>query len=234
MVAVIVIEVHTAATLMTNAADHVRTGEAAHELQATRLTAASACWIVLAKHTFSESGFTLAEVLVASALLAISLVALAELFAVAAQSNATARAGTFTTILATQKIEQLRGLMWGFDSLGLPISDTTTDTAVSPEAPAGGTGLAPSPSNALRDNTNGYVDYLDVNGVQLGGGTVAPAGTAYIRRWTIEPLPADPNNTLVIQVLVTRRRNRGVADLGSVARMPEEARLVTVKTRKPQ
>jgi len=36
-------------------------------------------------------------------------------------------------------------------------------------------------------------------------------------------------------VLVTRRRNRGVADLGSpLARMPEEARLVTVKTRKPQ
>jgi type II secretory pathway pseudopilin PulG len=182
----------------------------------------------------SESGFSLVETLVASAMLAVSLVALAELFAVAAKSNATARAGTFTTILATQKIEQLRGLTWGFDSLGLPVSDTTTDTAVSPEAPSGGTGLAPSPSNALQGNTNGYVDYLDVNGVQLGGGTVAPAGTAYIRRWTIEPLPANPTNTLIIQVLVTRRRNRGAADAGSVARMPDEARLVTVRTRKPQ
>ena len=45
---------------------------------------------------------------------------------------------------------------------------------------------------------------------------------------------ADPeNNTLIIQVLVTPRRIRGTpADTGAVARLPEEARIVTVKTRK--
>ena len=182
----------------------------------------------------AESGFSLVETLVATALLATALVALAELFGVAAKANSTARNNTFATVLAEQKIEQLRSLTWGFDALGLPISDTTTDTSVSPELATGGTGLAPSPSNTLQNGTNGYVDYVNGNGVQLGGGTVAPAGTAYIRRWMIEPLPTNPNNTLIIQVLVTRRQDRGVANQGSVARMPDEARLITVKTRKTQ
>jgi type II secretory pathway pseudopilin PulG len=186
------------------------------------------------KSSRSQAGFSLVETLVATAMLAVSLVALAELFGIAAKSNATARNSSFATTLAQQKLEQLRGLTWGFDTLGLPISDTTTDTSVSPEAAAGGTGLAPSPSNTLQASTNGYVDYLDNNGGQLGGGTVAPPGTAYIRRWLIEPLPTNPNNTLIIQVLVTRRQDRGTADAGAVARLPDEARLVTVKTRKTQ
>lgn len=182
----------------------------------------------------AQSGFSLIEAVVAAGLLAAALVSLASLFAIAAGSDATARAGSLATMLAGQKSEQLRALTWGFDTLGLPISDTTTDTSVSPELAGGGTGLAPSPSNTLQASADGYVDYLDRNGVQLGGGTVAPSGTAYIRRWFIEPLPTDPNNTLIIQVLVTRRQDRGTADAGSVARLPEEARLVTVKTRKTQ
>lgn len=182
----------------------------------------------------AESGFSLAEVLVATLLLAMALTSLAELFAVSVKNNAVARNGTFTSVLAAQKMEQLRALTWGFDILGLPISDTATDTAVSPQAPAGGKGLSPSPSNTLQANTDGYVDYVDGQGIILGGGTVIPNNTAYIRRWLIEPLPTNPNNTLIIQVLVTRNRNRGIGDAGSVARAPEEARLITVKTRKAQ
>lgn len=182
----------------------------------------------------AESGFTLVETLVATTMLAVALTALAELFVISVKNNAVAKNGTFTSVLASQKMEQLRGLTFGFDVLGLPITDTTTDTAVSPEAPTGGTGLAPSPSNTLREGTDGYVDYVDRNGLTLGGGTVVPDNTAYIRRWFVEPLPTNPNNTLIIQVLVTRSRNRGVADAGSVARAPEEARLITVKTRKAQ
>ena len=48
----------------------------------------------------------------------------------------------------------------------------------------------------------------------------------------IEPLPTNPNNTIVLQVLVTRHRNRGTADSGSVIRLPDEARIITAKTRK--
>jgi len=192
--------------------------------------------MALAKYKFSnsQSGFTLVETLVATTMLAVALTALAELFVISVRNNAVAKNGTFTSVLASQKMEQLRGLTYGFDVLGLPITDTTTDTGVSPEAPTGGTGLAPSPSNTLQQSTDGYVDYVDANGITLGGGTVVPTNTAYIRRWFVEPLPTNPNNTLIIQVLVTRSRNRGAADVGSVARAPEEARLITVKTRKAQ
>jgi prepilin-type N-terminal cleavage/methylation domain-containing protein len=195
--------------------------------------------MALAKYKFSnggtqDSGFSLVEVMVATTILAVALTSLAQLFAVATRSNNIARNGTFTQILAEQKMEQLRGLSWGFDVLGLPVSDTTTDTSVVPQVAVGGKGLEPSPSNTLQTNTNGYVDYLDPNGNALGGGTVIPNNTAYIRRWFVEPLPTNPNNTLILQVLVTRRVNRGTADAGSVQRLPEEARLVTVKTRKAQ
>ena len=193
--------------------------------------------MALAKYKFSnggkhDAGFSLVEVMVATTILAVALTALAQLFAIATKSNNVARNGTFTQILAEQKMEQLRGLTWGFDVLGLPVSDTTTDTSVVPQLATGGTGLEPAPNNTLQTNTDGYVDYLDPQGNSLGGGTVVPTNTAYIRRWFVEPLPTNPNNTLILQVLVTRRVNRGTADAGSVQRLPEEARLVTVKTRK--
>src|SRR3954469_17779149 len=138
--------------------------------------------MALAKSRFNnDAGFSLVEVLIATTLLASSLVALAQLFAISVKNNAVAKNGTFTQILAAQKMEQLRGLTWGFDPLGLPVSDTTTDTSVTPEATTGGTGLAPSPNNTLQTGTAGYVDYLDANGTSLGGGTIVPDNTSYIR-----------------------------------------------------
>jgi prepilin-type N-terminal cleavage/methylation domain-containing protein len=191
--------------------------------------------MALAKYrSNNEAGFTLVETLVATGILAIALTSLAQMFAISVQNNLVARNASFASILAVQKMEQLRGLTYGFDTLGLPITDSVTDTSVTPEAATGGTGLAPSPSNTLRASTNGYVDYVDQNGTSLGGGTVVPNSTAFIRRWMVEPLPTNPNNTIIIQVLVTRSRDRGIGNTGSVARGPEEARLVTVKTRKAQ
>jgi prepilin-type N-terminal cleavage/methylation domain-containing protein len=185
------------------------------------------------------SGFSLVEVIVATLVLSVGLMAVAQLFAVSTKANTSARANTFTVILAEQKMEQLRSLTWGFDTLNLPISDFTTDTtnvgALAGCATSGsgaGTGLSPSPAGTLTQNTDGWVDYLDPNGCELGGGGTAPDGTTYIRRWSVEPLPTNPNNTLVLQVLVTKRTNRGDADAGNVARLPEEARIMSVKTRK--
>ena len=181
----------------------------------------------------SESGFSLVEVIVATGILAVSLISLAQLFAVATQANSAARAGTFSAVLAQQKVEQLRGLTWGFDTLGLPLSDTTTNTTVYPETSTAGTGLSPSPTSTLASNTNGYVDYLDAAGNLLGGGATMPSGTVYIRRWSVEPLPTNPNNTLILQVLVTRIKNRQTATGDTaVRRMPDEARVIAVKTRK--
>jgi len=183
----------------------------------------------------SEAGFTLIEVCVATGILVAAVVALAQMFAISIQTNTSSRKTTYAAVLAEQKIEELRALTWGFDMQGLPISDTTTNTSVNPEQPIGGVGLTPSPADALQDNVQGYVDYIDQAGTKLSSPDgQPPGGTSYIRRWSIEPLPTNPNNTLVIQVLVTRWRTRGAADQGKVQRLQEEARVITVKTRKAQ
>jgi hypothetical protein len=173
--------------------------------------------------------------MVATTILAGALVMLAQLFGLSTRSTLAARTTTYAAVLAEQKVEELRALTWGFDSAGLPLSDTTTNTAITPETPNGGRGLDPSAQSALQEDTAGYVDFIDQFGKKVGnGGSDTPEGAVYTRRWSITPLPTNPNNTLIIQVLVFRSRNRGQADLGDVARLPEEARLVTVKTRKAQ
>ena len=191
--------------------------------------------MVLAKsRSFSSgAGFSLVETIIAMGIMATALVTLAQLFGLSTRSNVGSRNTTYAAVLAEQKMEELRALTWGFDSSGLPLSDMTTNTAVSPETPNGGKGLDPSPLSALQENTDGYVDYVDNYGNKVGtGGTAPPEQAVYTRRWSITPLPTNPNNTLIIQVLVTPHRNRGQADQGTVARRQNEARLVTVKTRK--
>jgi len=184
-----------------------------------------------------ERGFSLLEVLTATTILTVALAALAQLFAISTRANANAKTTGYAAVLAEQKMEQLRSLSFGFDTLGLPVTDTTTKVNVAPGASdelIGGKGLTPSPSRALAINSDGYCDFVDRAGNTLVAvGTTPPNGTVYIRRWSIEPLPTNPNNTLVIQVLVTRLRDRGGADAtADVRRLPDEARIISVKTRK--
>ena len=182
-----------------------------------------------------QSGFSLLEVMIATSLLTVAISSLAQLFVVSARANTSARATTYASVLAQQKMEQLRGLTWGFDSLGLPLTDTTTDVSVVPEKAAPGRGLSPSSTGGgagtLGVNTDGYCDFLDDSGRWLAGGTSAPPGTVYLRRWSVDPLPANPNNTVVLQVFVTRNRDRAATATG-IVRAPDEARLVSAKTRK--
>ena len=183
----------------------------------------------------SSRGFSLVEVLVAMGILTTVSLGVAQLFAVSTRANLMAKGQTSTTILAEQKLEQLRGLTWGDDSSGqgLPVSDTSTNLAVFPPT-AGGSGLNPSPSDTLDQNRTGYVDFLDAHGAYVGTGSTVPAGASYIRRWSIEPLPTNPNNTLVLQVLVTPVTNEAtrVAGPATRRRMQGDALLITVKTRK--
>jgi hypothetical protein len=177
------------------------------------------------------------ETLVAVSLMATAIVTLAQLFALSTRTNVSSHYTTYAAVLAEQKMEELRALSWGFDTQGLPVSDTSTNTTVTPEQSTGGTGLKPSAASALAEDTPGYVDYIDAYGKKVSGGAAGgglPQHTVYIRRWSITPLPTNPNNTLVIQVLVTRNQDRGDADQGNVGRLPEEARMITVRTRKAQ
>ena len=185
----------------------------------------------------SSKGFSLAEVLISMGLLTMVSVGVAQLFAMGARANYVARGQTTTTALAEQKLEQLRSLTWGFDTYGqgLPVSDTTTNLTADPPSATGGSGLNPSPVDSLADNTPGYVDYLDQHGAYVGTGTTPPAGAVYIRRWAIQPLPTNPNNTLVLQVLVTPIANEVLQNAtGPRKRLGGDALLVSVKTRKAQ
>jgi prepilin-type N-terminal cleavage/methylation domain-containing protein len=183
----------------------------------------------------SDRGFTLIEVMIAMMLIAIMAMGVAALFGVAVRATHAARHQTSTTTLAEQKMEQLRALTWGFDDSGqnLPVSDTTTDLSQSPPTNSGG-GLNPSPANSLDSNTTGYVDYLDQRGQWVGTGATPPANAVFIRRWSIRPLPTNPNNTLLMQVLVTTvKREVEVQNVaGSRRRYADDALITTVKTRK--
>ena len=145
------------------------------------------------------------------AIMTVAVAGLAQMVAISTRSNVGARATTYASLLAQQKMEQLRSLTWGFDAVGLPVTDTTSDIAVVPESPSGGRGLSPSPGSSLDESIDGYCDFIDTFGRPLGGGTVPPAGTAYVRRWSIEPLPGNPDNTIVLQVLVMRWGSRNAA-----------------------
>src|ERR687897_319540 len=122
-----------------------------------------------AKCYSSSRGFSLVEVLISMGLLTAVSLGVAQLFALSTRANVIAKGATSTTAMAQQKLEQLRGLTWGFDleGLGLPQSDTTTNVSVDPPA-HNGSGLNPSPSDSLEQNTAGFVDFLDGNGVWVG------------------------------------------------------------------
>lgn len=190
----------------------------------------------LAKYD-SSKGFSLVEVLISMGLLTVVSLGVAQLFAVTARANVVAKGQTSTTVMAEQKMEQLRGLTWGFDTngQGLPVSDTSTNLAVDPQT-ANGAGLDPSPGDSIDENVAGYVDFLDAHGAYVGTGTAVPATASYIRRWSIVPLPTNPNNTLILQVLVTPVSNEAsrVAGPGPRKRMAGDAFLVSLKTRKAQ
>jgi prepilin-type N-terminal cleavage/methylation domain-containing protein len=190
-----------------------------------------------AKSSFNSSsrGFSLVEVLVAMGLLTAVSLGVAQLFALSTRNNLTAKGQTSTTAMAQEKMEQLRALTFGFDlaGQGLPVTDTTTNLAVSPPT-HNGTGLNASPAEALERNTDGFVDFLDAQGQWVGTGSTPPASASYIRRWSITPLPTNPNNTVVIQVLVTPVASEAarVQSQFTRTRMSGDALLITVKTRK--
>jgi hypothetical protein len=179
----------------------------------------------------NSRGFSLFETLIAVTIATVALLGLVQLLTVAARSIRDARTMTMTSLLAQDKMEQLRGLAWGFDPAGLPFGDTTTDLTVHPQRPEGGLGLSVSPPEALDQNVAGYCDFLDGQGrLLVGRHTVTPAGTAYVRRWSVGQLPSSPHDTVVLQVVVMPWR--GALSGGAGRRLPGEARLISLKTRK--
>jgi prepilin-type N-terminal cleavage/methylation domain-containing protein len=152
--------------------------------------------------TRKPAGFSLVETLVAIALFAALAAGVAPLFGVAAKRNRDARLQTSATLGASQKLEELKGRDPG--------------------------SLDRSPAGTLDADVPGYVDYLNTRGEAVGAGAAQRAEIAFVRRWSIEPLPAKPR-VLVLQVLVipspapasapTGRRADG-ARIAGIARIP--------------
>jgi type II secretory pathway pseudopilin PulG len=175
-----------------------------------------------------ERGFSLIETLVAIALLIVMAISLAQLFATGQQANDRARVFSVASVLAAEKMEQLRSLSWSIDTAGIPSSDNSADVTSSPERPTGGVGLRPSPADALDRNVDGYCDFLDAAGASLGSGSSPPLNTSYVRRWSVAPLAANPANGLVVQVRVVSRRG---GDLTAGRSAAGEAHLVSIRAR---
>ena len=172
----------------------------------------------------SADGFSLIEVLVAMLLLACSAAGVAGLTTRASRAIAVARADSWSAVLATQKMEQLRALAWRSDDTGPngTGTDFTTDLSVDPSS-SSGPGLSASISEALEVNTPGYVDYVDALGRWVGNGTTPPADAAFIRRWRVDWLPGSANRVIVFSVVVVPATRAGTTTA---------TRLVSVKTRR--
>jgi prepilin-type N-terminal cleavage/methylation domain-containing protein len=186
----------------------------------------------------TSSGFTLVEVLISSAIFVTIAVGVAQLIAVATHAVRAAREHASAVILAAAKMDQLRSLAWTYEAneTGLPAalrSDRTTDVS-HPGFGPDGAGLAPSPPGTLGTNVPPYVDYLDGAGRWVGHDDAPPASAVFIRRWAVRPLPADPERTLVLLVLVTTVRDDRARAAPWSGPTGVEALLISVRTRKGQ
>jgi len=130
----------------------------------------------------NERGFSLLEALVAVSVIAVALSALTQLVAISIHAGARARRSSVASVLAQEKLEALWSL---------------------------GGALLPQPVTSLDVNMPGLCDFLDEHGRSLGTGSMPPAGTVYVRRWSITPVAADPTASLLLQVAVAPRVAHG-------------------------
>ena len=173
-----------------------------------------------------ERGTSLLEPLVAAAIVVTVAASTAHLLIWSRRAAWSAGAESAAVAIAAQKMEQLRSLAWHVAASGARVSDDTTNLA--PEPPtAGGSGLRGSPPNALAANIPGFMDYVGADGRSRGAGAVAPVGAAYLRRWSVTSFADDPDDTLVLSVVVMPLAD----DVRSRGRPLRGARLDTLRTR---
>ena len=122
----------------------------------------------------SQSGVTLIETAVATAVLLIGIVGVMGMFAVAAAHNANeGEVSTRCVEYAQDKMEQL---------LALDFSNTTANTTQYPTAFSGGVGLSTGGGVTIGSPVTNYTDYFDASGAPLGA---TSTGAFYTRQWQI-------------------------------------------------
>ena len=131
-------------------------------------------------------GFSLIEVMVASAILGGAVLSVAQLMATATSATADARRVSEATLLAWQKIDELRSLAFAFDDAGGSVTD-----------PA----LGPSPVGTLTSDTDGYVERLDAQ---------------YRRRWAIASAAGNPDLLILRVRVVAIGRDHELASAATL------------------
>ena len=179
--------------------------------------------------SLNATGYALLEILIASGLIATIAAGASILVSMAWHASRQSRVRTIATMVAAEKMEQLRSLAWTHvtttsPAISMSYSDVTTDLSNDP-ATDDGPGLRTSPAGTLTSNIVGYVDYLDGSGRWIGHGPSAPPTAVYVRRWAVRPHSSDADNTLVFEVIAGTRGRDG-------AMLSDMIRLVTVEARK--
>jgi prepilin-type N-terminal cleavage/methylation domain-containing protein len=131
----------------------------------------------------SDKGFTLVEVLIAMALLALTGAAMAALVEISGLAVRDSRIETVETFAAQSKMAELRA---------------------DPSTFFGG---------SLTSSLTGYSDFVTSDGLSAGAGAIAPRSAAYLRRWSVAPAPLDPANTMVLQVMAARVGRPGAREV---------------------
>jgi prepilin-type N-terminal cleavage/methylation domain-containing protein len=126
----------------------------------------------------SNRGFSLVETLVAAAVLSVGIGTLAQLAVAAMRATERARSVSLATIVAQEKLEDLRSRL-SMDEVG-PLF---------------------SPEGVLDSTTGGFSDFVDRSGHVLGSGLVAPPNTRFVRRWSLRPATGVPG-LVVLQIRV--------------------------------
>ena len=148
-----------------------------------------------------DKGFGLVEAVVSAGVLVTIVTGLLQLIAMSVTSVRAAADDTSALLLAIQKMEQLRGLAWTYDTSRQRLSDFTTNASAS-AAGSGGRGLTKSPPDSLTRNVPGYVDFIDSSGRWISSGSTPPSGAAFVRRWAIGSADPVGLDTLVVVVVV--------------------------------
>jgi prepilin-type N-terminal cleavage/methylation domain-containing protein len=157
-----------------------------------------------------ERGFTLMETLVALVIVVVAMAGLVPLFLQSTTLVLETRRAPTALAAAESKIEHLRALSFTYDASGHPRSDTSSDTALDPPTPTGGTGLRVSPTDSLTHDVTGFVDYLDQYGRSVRGRP--EAGVFYTRRWAIALVGGDADLLEIQSCVWKSTADTGMAD----------------------
>ena len=162
-----------------------------------------------------DDGMTLIEVCLAVLIVSIAAFGAAHLFGQTLKMIAGARMQSAATMLAAQRVEQIRASGW--------------------QAAGSVTTVAVSPANSLAVNSPGFVEYFDQHGQSVGTGPTPPPSAVYICRWFVDAHPWSPSQMRVIRALATSVARDAQAQPGAARRrLADEALVTTIVTRKVQ